>query len=83
MLKNFDLRQKKVIDVHTAETVGYIRDMDIDFETGKIRSVTIPQRGFFGAFAQEKKITVPWERVIAIGSEYVIIKTKEEEKQTV
>ena len=42
MLKNFDLRQKKVIDIDTAELIGYIRDMDIDIETGKINSVTVP-----------------------------------------
>ena len=47
MLKSFDLRQKKVIDVDTAEKIGYIRDMDIDFENGKINSVSIPCGGFF------------------------------------
>lgn len=78
MLRNFDLRQKRVIDVDTAETVGYIRDMDIDFETGKIRSVTIPQKGILSLFSVGKNVTVPWESVVAIGSEFVIIKRKEE-----
>lgn len=77
MLKNFDLRQKKVIDVDTAEAVGFIRDMDIDFDTGKIRSVTIPQKGIFGWLFREKNVTVPWESVVSIGSEYVIIKMRE------
>lgn len=79
MLKNFDLKQKRVIDVDTAEAVGFIRDMDIDFETGKIRSVTIPQKGILGLFSGGKNVTVPWERVVAIGSEFVIIKKNEEE----
>ena len=74
MLQNFDLRQKKVIDVDTAEVIGFIRDMDIDFDTGKIRSVTIPQSGFWGLVLKGKTITVPWERVVAIGSEFVIVK---------
>ena len=66
-----------MIDVKTAETVGFIRDIDIDVETGKIRSVTIPQKGIFGAFLNGKDITVPWESVVAIGSEFVIIKQEE------
>lgn len=74
MLKNFDLRQKRVIDVETAEVIGFIRDMDIDFDSGKIRSVTIPGRGVFGTFLKEKNVIVPWESVIAIGSEFVIVK---------
>lgn len=78
MLKNFDLRQKRVIDVDTAEEVGFIRDMDIDFDTGKIKSVSIPKRGILGAFSKDNNITVPWERVISIGREFVIIKSKEE-----
>lgn len=78
MLKSFDLKQKKVIDVDTAESIGFIRDMDIDFETGKIRSVTIPKRNALGIVSGSKNITVPWERVVAIGSEFVIIKQTEE-----
>lgn len=81
MLKNFDLKQKRVIDVDTAETVGFIRDMDIDFETGKIRSVTIPQKGVFSWFFGGKNVTVPWDRVVAIGSEFVIIKQDENDIQ--
>ena len=75
MLKNFDLRQKEVIDVDTAELVGFIRDMDIDFETGNIRSVTIPGKGLFGGLFGDSGVTVPWVNVVAIGSEYVLIKT--------
>ena len=75
MFKNFDLRQKKVIAVDTAEVIGYIRDMDIDFDTGRINSVTVPRSGFAGIIGNGRSITVPWESVVAIGSEYVIVKT--------
>ena len=77
MMRNFDLRQKRVIDVDTAEAVGFIRDMDIDFETGRIRSVTIPQKGILGLLSGSKSVTVPWEKVVAIGSEFVIVKQNE------
>lgn len=73
MTRHFDLKQKKVIDVRTAEQVGFIRDIDIDFETGKIKSVTIPRRGIFGLFSRGKSTVVPWDGVVAIGSEFVIV----------
>ena len=75
MIKSFDLRQKKVIDAETAEVIGYIRDMDIDFETGKINSVTVPAKGIASLIKPGKTVTVPWDRVMAIGSEYIIVKT--------
>ena len=74
MRKNFNLRQKKVIDIKTAECIGHIRDMDIDFETGKINSVTVPQNGIFGIFKRGRRLVVPWENLEAIGSEYVIVR---------
>ncbi|MBE7015802.1 MAG: YlmC/YmxH family sporulation protein [Ruminococcaceae bacterium] len=75
-MKNFDLRQKKVIDADTAEVIGYIQNMDIDFDSGTIQSVTVPKRGMLGIFGMGKSVTVPWERVLAMGSEYVIVKTR-------
>ncbi len=77
MRRSFDLRQKKVIDVDTAEMVGYIKDVDIDFESGKINAITIPERGFLGIIFAKKTYTVPWESIIAIGNEYIIVKKED------
>ena len=75
MLGNFDLRQKKVLDADTAEVLGYIRDMDIDFDTGRINSVTVPRQGLFKIIGRERCITVPWENVVAMSREYILVKT--------
>ena len=80
MLKNFDLKQKKVIDIDTAELVGYIRDMDIDVETGRINSVTVPSGGVLKAFGIGRSITVPWDSVMAVGKEYILVKSSQEIK---
>ncbi len=80
MQKSLDLRQKKVIDVDTAEQIGYIRDMDIDFASGKILSVTIPKSSFSWFLHDFKGITVSWDEVLAIGSEYVLVKFKKNNK---
>ena len=74
----FDLRQKRVIDVKTAEVVGYIKDREIDVETGKIKSVTIPSQGVLKSLFGEKSTVVPWDSVVAIGSEFVIVKIADE-----
>lgn len=80
MHKNLDLRQKKVIDVDTAEQIGYIRDMDIDLSSGKILSVSIPNGGLSWLLHDFKGITISWEEVVAIGSEYVLVKLKKNPK---
>ena len=80
MQKNLDLRQKKVIDIDTAERVGSIIDMDIDVTSGKIRSVTISKTGFLSFMHDSGEITVGWEDVAAIGSEYILIKFEKNTK---
>lgn len=80
MLRNFDLRQKKVIDIDTAELIGYIRDMDIDIQTGKINAVTVPAGGVLKMLGIGHSVTVPWDRVMAIGREYILVKSTHEIK---
>ena len=76
MSRSFNLKQKKVIDADSAEMIGYISDMDVDIETGKIISVTVPKNGLSRWIKSERNITVPWDRVVAIGSEYILVKTE-------
>lgn len=80
MRKNLDLRQKKVIDADTAEQIGFIRDMDIDFSSGKIVSVTVVKNGFLWLPQDFKGISVSWDEVLAIGNEYVLVRTEKNGK---
>ncbi len=80
MQKNLNLRQKKVIDIDTAERVGSITDIDIDVTSGKIRSIAISKTGFLSFIHDSGEISVDWEDVAAIGSEYVLIKFKKNTK---
>lgn len=74
MQKNLDLRQKKVIDVNTAEQIGCIIDMDIDVGNGKIRSITVAKNGFLHLIHEVNDMTFSWDEVVAVGSEYILVK---------
>lgn len=74
MQKNLDLRQKKVIDVNTAEQIGCIIDMDIDVGNGKIRSVTVAKNGFSRLIHEVNDMKFSWDEVVAVGSEYILVK---------
>ncbi len=76
MQKNLDLRQKKVIDIETAELLGSISDMDIDISSGKIRSVSVSKGGFSRFIHESREAVFGWDEVVAIGSEYILVKSK-------
>ena len=74
MLRTYDLRQKEVINVRTAEKLGFIKDVDINFETGKVDAVIVPKkRRFPGVFLSEKEYEILWSDIIKIGREVVLV----------
>ena len=75
MVRACDLKQREVINIVTAERLGYITDVDIDFETGKIRSVIIPAHyGILSFFTKKNDYVIPWEKIVTVGRDIVLVK---------
>ena len=78
MVHACDLRQKEVINIYTAERLGYITDVEIDFSSGSIRSVVVPKkRTFREMFGKRKDYVIPWENIVCVGSEIVLVKMQD------
>lgn len=74
MFRACDLRQKEVINIRTAEKLGFIRDVEINFDTGKIDALIIPKRkSIFKIFSAEKEYEILWTDIIKIGNEVVLV----------
>lgn len=75
MVRACDLKQREVINITNAERLGYVYDVDIDFNTGAIRSIIIPnRRGFFSLFTKRNDYIIPWEKIVAVGREIILVK---------
>ena len=75
MVRACDLNQKEVINIVNAERLGYIYDVDIDFETGRITSVIVPGRkNIFNFFSKRNDYIIPWDKIITIGRELVLVR---------
>lgn len=75
MIRTCDLRQKEVINIKNAEKLGYIRDVEINFEDGKIDAVIIPKRnGISKLFSSEKEYEILWSDIVKIGKEVVLVR---------
>ena len=76
MFRGYNLRQRTVIDVDTAERLGSVSDVEIDEATGNISSIIVKRRyGFFSGFFGFGEITIPWSAIEAVGREFVLVKT--------
>lgn len=75
-MKLSELSNKDVIRDEDGTKLGKIQDVTIDTATGKILSIHI-NSGFrlSGIFSTNEEILVPWNKIVKIGSDVIIVET--------
>ncbi|MBS7298378.1 MAG: YlmC/YmxH family sporulation protein [Eubacteriales bacterium] len=74
MQNSNDLRRKIVIDIHTAERLGTVSDIDVDIGSGRINAIILPPSELFGMiFYRKRERVIPWSAVTAVGSEFILV----------
>ena len=69
-----ELRDKQVVSVKDGSVLGYVSDVQLDIENGKLLSILLPgkNRGF-GFLGREDDIIVPWENIKVIGNDSILV----------
>lgn len=74
MVKTSELRQREVINILDGKRLGFVADLDIDLDEGKIKSIIIPsQSRVFGLFTRSGDYIIPWEKIKKIGSDVILV----------
>ena len=69
-----DLSYKEVYDMDSGRRLGYVRDAEIDPETGRVTALIIPGKlRWLGLLGREKEVVIPWERVHRIGEDILFV----------
>ena len=66
------IRSMEVVDVSTGSKLGYVRDYKIDLSTIRVVSLFLPSNSK-GWFSREEDIEIPWEKVVKIGVDVLIV----------
>ncbi len=74
MARISDFRQKEVIDIDSGKRLGYICDMELDDESGRVISVTVPSGKLFSSVMKNSDKIISWERIIKIGEDMILVK---------
>lgn len=73
-MRTADLRQREVINILTAERVGFVSDVEMDFEKGCVDAVVVPvRRGLAGVFGKRQDCIIPWDKIVAVGRDLVLV----------
>lgn len=78
MFNGGKLRRRTVIDINTAEFIGYVTDIEIDEQNGRVSAVIVRKRaGFLAALLHFGETSVPWNAITAMSDEFVLVKSFE------
>lgn len=69
-----DLKDRQVVCVRDGSILGFVGDIELDTESGKLSSIVIygKSKGF-GLFGREDDMIVPWESIEILGAETILV----------
>ena len=74
MNRSSDFRQKEVINVSDGKSLGFVSDVEIDLEEGKIDAIILPGVGkLFGILGKESEFIIPWDKIRKIGEDIILV----------
>ena len=69
-----ELRYKEVINVTDGTRYGSGGDVEVDLETGQVRTLVVPGRlRFFGLLGREAERVFPWSAVRRFGEDIILV----------
>jgi len=76
-----DLKYKEVISVADGTRFGFVGDLEIDVESGKVLSLVVPGKlKFFGLLGREADRYIPWDAVRRFGEDIILVEQEPQER---
>lgn len=74
MARGLDFKQKEVININDGKIIGFVIDVNADFQNGEINSIIVAQTGkLLGSMFGKNNITIPWDKIKKIGEDVIIV----------
>jgi YlmC/YmxH family sporulation protein len=80
-----ELQGKEVVNLHDGGHLGVIEETEliINPEDGSLESLLLPeQRGVFDFFKGDNDLVIPWDSIVKIGPEIIIVDLPLDEEAT-
>ena len=69
-----ELRCKEIISIRDGRRYGYVGDVEVDLEAGRVRALVVPgRRRLFGLLGREEDRIFPWESVRRFGADIILV----------
>jgi len=72
-----DLQNKNLVNITTGKNIGNIVDVNVDYDSGKIKTLIIESKGnTFSFFNRETDLEIKWEDIEKIGEDVILVNVK-------
>jgi YlmC/YmxH family sporulation protein len=77
-----DMRCKEVINICDGFRLGFVDDVLFNIIDGRMLAFVVPGPAkFFGLFGREDDYIIPWERIVRIGDDIILVEISEHRRQ--
>ena len=66
-------KQKEVVNLSDGKRLGYVQDVEADFNTGKITAIIVPGNNKIFSVGGKNDLVIPWERINKIGDDIILV----------
>ena len=74
MARMYDLRQKELVNLNDGARYGFVSDLEINTDEGKIVALVVPGPGrVLGVFGRDQEYRIPWEKINKIGDDIILV----------
>ncbi len=77
-MRIIELRNKEIINADDGCRMGFLHDLDINMEDGRIEALILKGTGkLFGFIGTDNDLVIPWKMVQKIGKDTIIVSVPE------
>lgn len=73
MGRTLTFKQKEVVNILDGKRLGYVQDVEADFETGEITAIVVQGSGKFFLMNGKNDLVIPWEKIKRIGEDIILV----------
>ena len=74
MINTTELREKEIINLADGRKLGYIEDIEVNLEKGRIDSIIVPGVGkFLGIFGKREDHIIKWHEIKKVGVDVILV----------
>lgn len=74
MSKGIDFKQKEVININDGRILGFVIDVNADFQTGEIKEIIVAEPGrIFGKIMGKNNVIIAWNKIKKIGEDVILV----------